>query len=1171
MKTWAFLQLAALAAVCVAQQDCSRGACYPQLGDLLIGREQHLSASSTCGLLATEIYCTPFGQMRMKCCPCDSQNPAGPNAHTIQNVLSSAGTGRWWQSKKDMNPVTVQVDLQQLFQVNNVMLSFKGPRPDALVIERTKDFGRTWQPALYMAANCASAFPRVSTATPNNLGHTYCYTLPPTSNNPYQDQLINYIPLHQYSNINYPPEYKIQEVSGFTGLRVNLTRLGEVVRLPGRSPSRYYALKEMRVTGSCFCYGHANRCLPDPTSNYLPTVQVNGVCDCQHNTAGVNCERCADFYNDLPWRAAQQDNPHTCKCCECNNHSQKCHFDAELYELSGRSSGGVCDGCLHNTAGPHCERCAPNYYRNPNSDIRQANACLPCQCNSAGSVSGGQCNPATGVCVCKANVEGPRCDRCKPGYYGLNPSNPLGCSKCSCSASGSLSSVCDAVTGQCVCRPNMQGVSCDRCAAGFWNSPTGCQPCNCDPNHSLSSTCDQETGQCVCRSGFMGRTCGGCPDNTYGDPLTGCRPCRCDSTGSAPGGCDKRTGACICKPGVGGARCDSCARGYCSSFPQCPVCPSCFFSLDLQLQNLTLDLDRLAARLDTQPGTGTGTGTGTSGPGLPGDAEDRIRNMEDTLQQIKSFLNLPLPSEPLLTRDLNTLRTLQLTVTRLNNRLYSADPTPDLQGELDKLQALLFNIRFLFDTKRNATTSSGNDYTGSMRLINFARERSVAAEKQANATGNTINNSATIRGDALKDLDNIQPGNTDNLQKLKDNLATRPNLTPTAVQVCGSTRLTPCTPQECNGELCPPAGAPPCGQSEPCTGALPQANRAVKNTDEVKTKLQQLNKNITQAYEQIQETQNSADRVRLSAEELANRIKVTRDDLDYDLKDIKDFIKKLKDFLSDPSSDPAEVQRVCEAVLGVKLPEGAESLRKKLQEMQDLAATLPDSTRVLKEAEPKLEQARRLLQDAERTRNKSVLLQNGADQLISDLNKSEDDLEKLQNNLEQSQDIVNKVKDDIQKVDQSLAPVDQLLTDVGLLLQPMRPLLEELKGDVKKAREETGEAEKQAGGAELEAELAATELEELQEQLKKLKQNANASTDANEAQQRLLDLHQDGIELIQETRDMMQKIMDKERSLQEGKEELQRSSERLAGLDVYLQELINEIHSRATKLNMCQF
>ncbi|XP_072522628.1 laminin subunit beta-3 [Salminus brasiliensis] len=1159
MKTWTFLQLAALAAVCVAQQDCSRGACYPPLGDLLIGRERQLSASSTCGLIASEVYCTPFGQFKMKCCPCDSRNPAGPNAHTIQNVLPGAGTDRWWQSKKDVNPVTLQVDLQQLFQLDNVMLSFKGPRPDALVIERTKDFGRTWQPALYMATNCASAFPRVSMASPRNLDNTYCYTLPTTSPNPYQDQRIYFHPLHQYTNINYPPEYKIQEVSGFTGLRVNLTQLGEVPRLPGRSPSHFYALKEIKVTGSCFCHGHANRCLLDPNSNYLPTVQVNGVCECQHNTAGVNCERCADFYNDLPWRPAQKDNTHTCKRCECNNHAQQCHFDSELYELSGRRSGGVCDGCLHNTAGPHCERCAPNYYRNPNSNMQRPDACLPCQCSSAGSLSGGQCDPATGACVCKANVEGPRCDRCKAGYYGLSTTNTLGCSKCSCSAAGSLSNVCDAVTGQCTCRPNVQGASCDRCAAGFWSPTTGCQPCNCDPNHSLSSTCNQETGQCLCRSGLMGRTCSGCPEYTYGDPLTGCRPCQCDSIGTAPGGCDKRTGVCHCKPGVVGARCDACARGHCGSFPQCPVCPPCFFSLDAQIQNLTMYLDRLAARMDTQ-----------TGAVIPGNAADRMRRLEDTLLQIRSFLSLPLRSESLLNTDLDTLLTLRLTVTGLNSRLHSADPYPDLQGELDNLQTLLFNIRFIYDTKKNATSSNGDNYAGVLDAIRNARERSVEAEKRADATGETIDRSAAVRGDALNSLDSVQPDNTKNLQTLGEDLATRPNLTPTAVQVCGSTRITPCTPQECKGELCPPAGAPPCGQGERCVGALPQATRAVQNTDEVKTKLQQLNKNITQTYTQIQKTQDSANYVRLSADELANRIRGTRDDLDYDLRAIKDFIKKLKDFLSDPYSDPAEVQRVCEAVLGVNLPEGAESLRRKLQEMQDLAATLPDSSKVLKEAEPKLEKARRLLQDAQRTRNESVLLQDGADRLLSDLNKSEDEIENMKYNLKQSQDIVNKVNEDVQKVDKTLAPVEQLLKEVPLLVGLMRPLLEGLKDDVQKAREQTGEAEKQAGGAGLEADLAAVELAALQDQLEKLKEKANASTEANEAEKRLLDLQKNATALVQETVDMMQKLTDKERSLQTGTDDLLRSSELLAGLDGQLKELITDINNKATKLVMCQ-
>lgn len=70
-------------------------------------------------------------------------------------------------------------------------------------------------------------------------------------------------------------------------------------------------------------------------------------------------------------------------------------------------------------------------------------------------------------------------------------------------------------------------------------------------------------------------------------------------------------------------------------------------------------------------------------------------------------------------------------------------------------------------------------------------------------------------------------------------------------QVCGSTRVEPCTPQKCNGDLCPPAGAPPCGAKEKCVGALPNANKALQNADEVKDKLKDLNDKITQALTQV--------------------------------------------------------------------------------------------------------------------------------------------------------------------------------------------------------------------------------------------------------------------------------------------------------------------------------
>ncbi|KFQ40460.1 Laminin subunit beta-3, partial [Mesitornis unicolor] len=207
---------------------------------------------------------------------------------------------------------------------------------------------------------------------------------------------------------------------------------------------------------------------------------VHGHCVCQHNTAGPNCDRCAALYNDQPWAPAEDDDPHECQRCDCNGHSASCHFDPELYRASGGVSGGVCDDCQHNTEGTNCERCKTNYFRNQQQDLTHPEACLPCECDPDGTVPGSVCDALTGRCVCKENVQGDRCHLCKPGFAQLAHANPTGCRRCTCNVLGSRQDMpCNDETGRCFCLPNVVGTECDQCAAEHWDmgSGRGCRPC----------------------------------------------------------------------------------------------------------------------------------------------------------------------------------------------------------------------------------------------------------------------------------------------------------------------------------------------------------------------------------------------------------------------------------------------------------------------------------------------------------------------------------------------------------------------------------------------------------------------------------------------------------------------------------------------------------------------
>ncbi|KAK1787098.1 hypothetical protein P4O66_017475 [Electrophorus voltai] len=216
--------------------------------------------------------------------------------------------------------------------------------------------------------------------------------------------------------------------------------------------------------------------------------------------------------------------------------------------------------CMVGYTGLQCEECEEDHYTNGTI------GCLPCACDSFGSVSP-RCD-SSGTCVCKTGVYGPKCDDCHPGFFHFSNT---GCQPCQCNGH---STYCHPQSGVCLdCQGNTQGQNCEECLPLYYR-PRGsrvrdnCVLCPC-PRHLSSGTCRLDpNGRPVCdecMSGFTGPTCDVCADG-FSKSADACVPCDCHGNAdprSAPQICHPQDGHCFhCANYTVGTHCELCAPGY---------------------------------------------------------------------------------------------------------------------------------------------------------------------------------------------------------------------------------------------------------------------------------------------------------------------------------------------------------------------------------------------------------------------------------------------------------------------------------------------------------------------------------------------------------------------------------------------------------------------------------
>ncbi|XP_066480764.1 laminin subunit beta-3 [Tiliqua scincoides] len=1144
-----------------AQGNCARGACYPPDRDLLVGRIHHLKASSTCGMVQPETYCTPYGEWQMKCCRCDSRVPQAFNSHRVGNVLSSAGHMRWWQSQNDVNKVSLQLDLDQKFQLGSILLDFRSPLPAGMVIERSTDFGKTWRIYQYLSTDCATSFPRISRGLPQSWQDVRCQDLPTQHRPPQNGGKVEFKPIGLVSGMTTSQSQRINNLGGFTNLRVNFTQLPRLPQQGYRSPNAFYALTEMQVQGSCFCNGHADRCAA--ASSGEPTAMVHGHCVCQHNTAGLNCERCAPFYNDQPWRPAADDNPNECHRCNCNSHSSKCYFDPAVYQANGGVSGGVCEDCQHHTTGRNCERCKTGFFRNQRFDLGHPEACLPCECDPDGTVPGSNCDPLNGRCVCKDNVQGDRCHLCKPGFTQLVNSNPQGCRDCACNILGSRNMPCNDETGRCFCHPNVVGDKCDTCAANHWKiaSGRGCQPCSCDPRNSFSPQCNQFTGQCPCREGYGGLTCSSaeaqvCPDRSYGDVRTGCRACDCNFQGTEVMGCDKATGRCLCRPGFTGSRCDQCKRGYCENSRNCEACHPCFQAYDEDFHRF--DLRQAALKNATHrlhPGT-TSSGFST-----------RLLEAEGEVKRIQEILENPLTTEQGLDQVANTIATIRQTIESLKSEIPLLDEVSTLTIDMDALERSLLLITTEYQKKKAQYEASRiTDLSGAFKTVSSAYQTSSNASMRIAGSSQLLTQSSGNR----RSVEALQGDVTDHgsaLEELQNEMAFSPNLTPAINKICSGIRSEICTPGECTGELCPHTSE--CSPEEGCRGIFSLSDNSIKTAQKTSQEIHNLGIRLQETTQKIKAAEITANQIQTNARRLGDQMSTTRTQIEGDIQRTQQFIRQVRNFLSAPDTDAAAIQQVSDYVLSLHLPTDSAMILRKMNEIRSLAAKLQGPGSIIAQTAGDIAKAKRLQQEAEEARTRANAVEGNVEEVVENLRQANIALQGAEDTIRGSGYSLRLIQDRLDEIQTVLNPTLRSVQDITDQVDSFTQRLNQLRRKAGQNQLWATDAQQSAREASEQARSTQQGFEKVKEKYAELKKQAGQGSNLGAQGARITSAHREANTLFEEAWSMMARMGAIEKEIQESNNVIILESVKLAGLEKKVETIRDHISRRADYFATC--
>ncbi|KTG03555.1 hypothetical protein cypCar_00012474 [Cyprinus carpio] len=563
---------------------------------------------------------------------CDASNPDLAHPPQLMQDRERSGLITYWQTvtwQRYPEPLQANISLswnKTLELTDDIQITFEYGRPTIMVLEKSMNFGRTWQPYQYYADDCMDAFKipasRARDLTAANVTHVICTEQYSSWVGSKNEKVVRFEVRSRFAIfagprlLNMEGLYtRMESTKGlrdfftFTNLRLRLLKpaLGGTYVQRENLMKYFYAISNVEVLARCKCNLHASLCL---------YVDGNLQCQCEHNTTGQDCQRCKKGFKAKTWKSGSylptpNGSPNTCS-----------------QALAGSSSGSSPHRHNHQPKHPgqnmipvekeriQHKEIKKQFIEGPRHVDRKQELEKPKESEEGktkeGVEEGSHKHTAVEDPHKHSNEHGKGEGEGKPihKWEREDEENKKALLKfllsggqqtvqlkgiiyddfkdCECNGHSNRCSYIDFLNiVTCVsCKHNTRGQNCEHCRMGFYKNTSAepddenvCIECNCNTMGSLHDRCNG-TGFCQCKEGTNGVKCDECLPGYYWKQ--GCFPNVCDDELllCQNGGTCVQNQRCSCTPDFKGVLCQ---QSRCDGGKKCNGASALTLSLALLL------------------------------------------------------------------------------------------------------------------------------------------------------------------------------------------------------------------------------------------------------------------------------------------------------------------------------------------------------------------------------------------------------------------------------------------------------------------------------------------------------------------------------------------------------------------------------------------------------------